>query len=74
MSIENLRIRRGLDLKALRKSKGITQANIAKMSGVSLPTVIRMEKGKVSWSIDCELRFRLALSCIPDKAAKKATA
>lgn len=76
MTIDNLRSDRGKELKALRKAKGITQQQMAQISGISLPTVIRMEGGKVSWSIDCELRFRNALVDLPDKekANKKITA
>lgn len=71
MNVENMRVERGLELKRLRKSKGITQVDMAKKSGVSLPTIIRMEKGKKNWRIDCELVFRHVLSGMPDKTPKK---
>jgi transcriptional regulator with XRE-family HTH domain len=67
MNVENLRIQRGVELKKLRKSKGITQEGIAKLIGVSLATIIRMERGKKNWGIDWELRFRHTLSTMPDK-------
>lgn len=66
MNVGKLRINRGNDLRALRKSKGITQTMIAQLSGVSLPTVIRMEKGGKNWRVESELAFILALSEMPD--------
>jgi DNA-binding XRE family transcriptional regulator len=66
MQIENSRIERGKELKRLRKSKGVTQVKMAEISGVSLPTIIRMEKGKKNWGIDCELRIRHVLTDMPN--------
>lgn len=68
-----LRIKRGQELRDLRKSKGITQVKMAALSGVSLPTIIRMEKAKKNWRIDLELIFRHALSEMPDKETKPKT-
>lgn len=71
IQVEILRIERGQQLKKLRKTKGITQEKLAAISGVSLPTIIRMERGQKNFGIDCELRFRHALSGMPDKLPKK---
>jgi transcriptional regulator with XRE-family HTH domain len=70
MCIDIMRKERGQALKSVRKAKGITQGQAAILSGVSLPTVIRMELGKVSWSIDSELRIMQALSVLPPKQPK----
>jgi transcriptional regulator with XRE-family HTH domain len=73
MNVELLRIERGKELRKLRKLKGITQEKIAKLCGISLPTIGRMEKGKKNWGIDCELLFLAVLKEIPDKAPKSKT-
>lgn len=66
MQVELLRIKRGKELQELRKSKGITQATMAGVSGISLPTIIRMEKGKKNWRVESELAFIHVLSQMPD--------
>jgi DNA-binding XRE family transcriptional regulator len=66
MSVETLRISRGADLKGLRRSKGITQQKMADLSGISLPTIIRMENGKKNWRIESELVFVQILSEMKD--------
>jgi transcriptional regulator with XRE-family HTH domain len=65
------RVQRGKELRDLRKQKGVTQAEMAKLSGVSLPSIIRMEKAKKNWRIDLELIFRKTLEEMPDKATVK---
>jgi transcriptional regulator with XRE-family HTH domain len=67
MSIDSLRVKRGLELKALRKLKGITQVQIAEICGVSLPTIGRMERGEKNWRVDCELQMLHVLNGMPDK-------
>jgi transcriptional regulator with XRE-family HTH domain len=66
MNVESLRVTRGGGLKSLRKSKGITQSKMAEISGVSLPTIIRMEKGAKNWRVESELVFIHVLSQMPD--------
>jgi transcriptional regulator with XRE-family HTH domain len=70
MNVEILRRERGQELKALRKSKGITQVVTAKMSGISHATIIRMERGKANFGVDLELRFRACLTPLPDRKIK----
>ena len=71
MNVEKLRKEHGQELKRLRKTKGITQAELAKKISTSVPTIIRMERGKNNFGIDFELRFRAALSVLPDKLPKR---
>lgn len=66
MRVELLRIKRGKELKELRRSKGITQLKMASISGISLPTIIRMENGKKNWRVESELAFIHILSEMPD--------
>lgn len=71
MNVEKLRKEHGQELKKIRKSKGITQGALAKMINTSVPTIIRMERGKNNFGIDFELKFRNALATLPDKQPKK---
>lgn len=66
MRVELLRIKRAKELKNLRKSKGITQAKMALISGISLPTILRMENGQKNWRVESELAFIHILSEMQD--------
>jgi DNA-binding XRE family transcriptional regulator len=57
IEVRRQRIKRSYKLRALRKSKGITQHQMAILSGLSWPTVIRIEGGKVEWRIDSEIIY-----------------
>lgn len=71
MTVDYLRAERGQELKKLRKSKGITQEEIAKLSGIALATIIRIERGKKNYGIDNELRIRAVLGPMPEKQRGK---
>lgn len=71
MDVVLLRQQRGLELRNLRKQKGKTQGEMAKITGVSLPSIMRMEKGEKNWRIDLELIFRETLLALPDKKPKE---
>jgi transcriptional regulator with XRE-family HTH domain len=58
------RKKRGETLRALRKQKKISQVKMMQLSGLSLPTIIRIETGKREWRIDSEIMYMKAISAI----------
>lgn len=42
----------GAKLKKLREEKGFTQGQIAEATGLTLPTIVNIEKAKVSFRVD----------------------
>ena len=47
--------------KACRKSKGITQTELARRTGISQPNITRFESGKYNPSLDMMVRIATAL-------------
>ena len=60
--IQAERKKRSDAMRRLRKSKGISQEQLVAISGLSLPTIIRIEQGKKEWRIDSELIYLNALA------------
>jgi transcriptional regulator with XRE-family HTH domain len=60
--IQTERKKRSDAMRRLRKSKGISQQKLAQISGLSWPTIVRIEKGEQEWRIDSELIYLATLN------------
>lgn len=71
MSKENEKSRLQSDLstsiKAFRKSRGLSQDNLAKIAGVDRKTINRIENGKHSPSLENFVSISNALDCAPEE-------
>ena len=50
-----------MDLKAIRKSKGLSQKELSELSGLSVDTICNMENGDRSFTIKSLLKYLNAL-------------
>lgn len=50
-------------LKAMRLKRGITQAELAKMVGISQPSLCNIENGKINPTINTLRKLAKALEC-----------
>lgn len=60
----------GAKLKANRSAWHITQMNISLHSGLSMKTIVRIEKGKLPYTIDTVLRYIDSLRSLVESSAK----
>lgn len=60
--VQKERKRRSEVMRNLRLSKGISQEKLAQISGLSWPTIVRIEKGDKEWRIDSEIIYLKTLS------------
>jgi transcriptional regulator with XRE-family HTH domain len=65
--VQEERKRRSENMRNLRLSKGISQEKLAQISGLSWPTIVRIENGKKEWRIDSEIIYIKALNSLTDK-------
>jgi len=61
-NLDRIRKLRALQIKQLRKTKKLTQEQLAKLSGVQRQTIVNIESGKNGWSSDSELLILEALN------------
>lgn len=59
--MENDRIRIGKRIAEIRKSKGLSQAKLAELTGIAYGNIARIETGKYSTGIDLLSRIAVAL-------------
>ena len=57
MEINELRKKRGAQLKEKRESSNISKSQLSRRTGISRSTIDRIENGKGSWNIDTELLY-----------------
>lgn len=57
MNVLAARKKRAFELKQIRLEKGISRKTLAKISGLSRTTIIRIENGTIGWNIDSEIIY-----------------
>jgi len=65
--IQSERKKRSAELRNLRLSKGVSQERLIAISGLSWPTITRIESGAKEWRIDSEIMYINALNSLTDK-------
>ena len=65
--IQSERKKRSVELRKRREETGIGQRAFAKLSGLSWPTIVRIEGGKKEWRVDSELMYLAALNSLNNK-------
>jgi len=61
------RRKRSKYLKDLRENADISKKKLSRTSGLDKSTIIRMEKGEESWTIDSEIQFIDAIKVIQNR-------
>jgi DNA-binding XRE family transcriptional regulator len=57
MNVEPIRKIKSRELRLFRIECRVTQVQLSKLSGLMQSTISRIERGKVSWSIDNEIIY-----------------
>lgn len=63
MEEANIRIEIGNRIKHLREKQGLTQEELANLTDMKRPNIIRLEKGKCSTGLEVLFRITQALDC-----------
>lgn len=66
MEAMNERKRIGARIAALRKARGMTQAQLAESCGMKKPNITRIETGRYSTGLDILAKIAKALDCTLD--------
>lgn len=66
MEAMNERKRIGARIAALRKARGMTQAQLAEACGMKKPNITRIETGRYSTGLDILAKIAQALDCTID--------
>lgn len=57
MTVDKIRKQRAFELRKSRKQSGLTQLQLAEISGIRYNTIRKMELGEKGWHIDTEILF-----------------